>query len=539
MKKLNRNIIYIFLIILISGIFISPLLHFKFYQSHDGEAHVARFAAYFQAFKDGQFPPRWAGNLNFGYGTPVFIFYYPLPGFVASGIHSIDISFEDSFLLLMIISFILAPLFFYFWISEYINKDIAFIGGLLYGLAPYHFLNVYVRGDIAETMALVFVPLVFLFIEKFIRSKKIIFILLGAVTYGLLVLSHNGISLMFSPVLLLYAVLRSKTKKIFFLTLTIFVLGLLLSSFFWLPALYEGKYVNTQLFIGSMYKKHFPAPLQLIYSNWGFGPDVQKQRGLSPQIGILYITLTILALFILPKNKNKKDIIFWLGVFMVAVFITLSLSGFIWGKLSILRLYEFPWRFTALSSFTAVTIGCFTLYHMKSKKLYIVCFILLIAISIQFIKVKSYESKKDKFYINYSGTTDYHGASSSIWTAGDPGEPAKAQLELIGGKAKIENFKKKSTLHTFTINAQTNSQILDNTTYFPGWIAMVDGKRVPIEFQDMNHRGLITFRVPQGKHAIRLEFKESPIRLISDILSLIGTGTVILLSLLVFSKKIK
>lgn len=315
MKKINRNIFYIILIILISVLFISPLLQFKFYKSHDGEGHAARFAAYYQAFKDGQFPPRWAGNLNFGYGTPVFIFYYPLPGYIASGIHAKGISYENSFLLLMIISFILAPLFFYLWIREYLNKDIAFLGGLLYGLAPYHFLNVYVRGDIAETMAFVLVPLIFLFIEKYIHSNKIIFVILGAVSYGLLVLSHNGISLMFSPIIFLYAVLRSKNKKIFSFTLSIFILGLMLSSFFWLPALYEGKYVNTQLFIGTMYKSNFPAPLQLFYSDWGFGPDVSKAGGLSPQIGILYIALALLALFIFSRNKNKKDTLFWIGVF--------------------------------------------------------------------------------------------------------------------------------------------------------------------------------------------------------------------------------
>ena len=538
MKKLNKNVFYIFLIILISVIFISPLLQFRFYQSHDGEGHAARFAAYDRAFKDGQFPPRWAGNLNFGYGTPVFIFYYPLPGYIASVIHATGISYEGSFLLLMVTGFIFAPLFFYLWMREYLNKDIAFLGSLLYGLAPYHFLNVFVRGDIAETMALVFVPLVFLFIEKFIRSKKIIFILLGAVSYGLLVLSHNGISLMFSPVLFLYTVLRSKNKKIFLFTLSIFILGLLLSSFFWLPALYEGKYVNTQLFIGSMYQKHFPSPLQLIYSNWGFGTDVQKAGGLSPQIGIPYIALTLLALFIFSGNKNKKDTLFWMGIFLLAVFITLPVSSFIWEKLSILRLYQFPWRFTALSGFASIVIGCFALNSLKNKKLYFACLALLIISSIPFIKVKGYESKNDKFYNNYQATTDF-GATISIWTEGDPGKPAKAQLELIGGKAKIENFEKKTNLHTFTIDAQTNSQILDNTTYFPGWTATIDGKRVPIEFQDMNHRGLITYYVPKGKHTVRLQFMESPVRFLSDTLSLIALVTVLILSLLLLSKKIK
>lgn len=529
MKKINKDIIYVLLIFLISAVFIAPLFQFKFYKSHDGEGHSARFAAYFQAFQDGQFPPRWAGNLNFGYGTPVLIFYYPLPGYIASAIHSTGISYEDTFIAIMIASFLLAPLFFYFWMSEYINKDIAFLGALLYGLAPYHFLNVFVRGDIAEALALVFVPLVFFFTEKFTRSKKLIFIVLGAISYGLLVLSHNGISLMFSPILLMYSILRSKNKKIFVYALFIFILGLMISSFFWIPALYEGKYVNAQLFIGSMYQKHFPSFIQLIYSNWGFGPDVQKPGGLSPQIGIVYISLIILALFRL--YKNKKDILFWLGIFLLAVFITLPVSGFIWERLPILRLYQFPWRFTALSSFASAVVGCFVLNSFKNKKLYFSFLILILLVSIPLIKVKNYESKNDNFYDNYKATTDF-GATVSIWTEGDPWKPAKSQIELIGGKAQITKVRKKSQLHTFEIDARTRAQILDNTIYFPGWVAKVDGKKVPIEFQDMNHRGFITFYIPQGKHKISIQFTESPVRIISDFLSLFGVATVVLLSLL-------
>src|SRR6185369_6183787 len=106
-------------------------------------------------------PPRWAGNLNFGYGTPIFIFYYPLPGYLASLFHSGGLSFETIFKLIIGASSLLAPVSFYLWARLLFKKESALIGALLYGLAPYHFLDLYVRGDVAEMMAFVFVPLVF------------------------------------------------------------------------------------------------------------------------------------------------------------------------------------------------------------------------------------------------------------------------------------------------------------------------------------------------------------------------------------------
>src|SRR6185369_17483873 len=115
----------IFLFLILSIIFLFPLLTHPFYDSHDGEAHVARFAAYAKAFQESNFPPRWAGNLNFGYGTPIFIFYYPLPGYLASLFHSGGLSFETIFKLIIGASSLLAPVSFYLWARLLFKKESA------------------------------------------------------------------------------------------------------------------------------------------------------------------------------------------------------------------------------------------------------------------------------------------------------------------------------------------------------------------------------------------------------------------------------
>ena len=52
--------------------------HEGFPYTHDGENHLARFANYKIALKEGQFPPRFAPNLMSNYGYPVFNFTYPV-----------------------------------------------------------------------------------------------------------------------------------------------------------------------------------------------------------------------------------------------------------------------------------------------------------------------------------------------------------------------------------------------------------------------------------------------------------------------------
>src|SRR3989344_3518957 len=100
-KILVKNF-FLISIIAISFFYLIPLLNDQFYVSHDGEAHVARFAAYSKAFSDGQLIPRWASDLNSGYGTPLFIFFYPLPGYIASFLHVFGFEFEIIFKIIII-----------------------------------------------------------------------------------------------------------------------------------------------------------------------------------------------------------------------------------------------------------------------------------------------------------------------------------------------------------------------------------------------------------------------------------------------------
>ncbi|MDZ7586588.1 MAG: hypothetical protein U0946_02440, partial [Patescibacteria group bacterium] len=86
---------------ILSVIVIWPLFPKGFYKSHDGELHLARIAAYSQALKQGQFPVRWAANLNYNYGYPIFNFVYPLPYLLASGFNLAGLGLADSLKLVL------------------------------------------------------------------------------------------------------------------------------------------------------------------------------------------------------------------------------------------------------------------------------------------------------------------------------------------------------------------------------------------------------------------------------------------------------
>ena len=510
----------IILLLIIHVAFLFPLFQPGLYQSHDGEALVARFAAYYKAFAAKEFPPRWAGDLNFRYGSPVFNFYYPLPGYMASFLHIVNISFQDTYKILIGLAFIAAPVGSYLWLRHRVNKESAFVGALLYGLAPYHFLDLYVRGDIGELFALVLLPLVLFAIDKG-------YVIAGGIVYGLLILSHNGLSLMFTPILLGYGLLFAKNKIERFNSIISLTIGLSLSAFFWIPALIDLRYTLGSTFIGQMYKEHFPTLLQLIYSPWGFGPDVRKTGGLSPQVGPLLTTLTLggLAVFLLHKKKNHH-VLFWLTVLTVSVYISLPISTPLWTRLPFLPSLQFPWRFSALTTFAAVAIATQGLYVLNNRMVFMVIAITATIFATQMIKISSYVNHPDAYYLNYPGTTNYHSETTTIWSAGDPSTYPKQPVEIISGEGKITNYTRSTIRHTFITKALSSVRILDNTFYYPGWRVQIDSNTIPIQFQDPNHRGLITFAVPEGTHEVRVQFGETPLRKITDAISI---GTIILL----------
>lgn len=515
----------------ISSLYLYPFFHKGIFLTHDGENHIARIGAYYKAFANGQLPPRWAGDLNYGFGTPAFIFFYPLSGYVGSLLHAFGFTLTDTFKLLLAISFLAAPLTFYLWISRIVKPQTAFVSSLLYGLSSYHFLDMYVRGDIGELFAFVFIPLVFFSLQN-LKSQKKTNIVLGAFSYAFLVLSHNILSLLFSAVFFGYIVFLNP-KKNWVSAFAMLVFGLLLSAFFWMPALFESKFINHAAFT-EYYKSQFPYFLQLFYSNWGFGTNVRGNGGLFPGLGIVLTVLVFTSIFTMFK-KRKQPFLFWIFVFFFSLFMTTPFSIPVWDHIPLLPQMQFPWRFMAVASFSAVVLVAYFLDRLNSKKINILVILLFLFSSIPLIKTNTYVVKPDLYYLLFSGSTSYHGEATTIWTSGDASQFAKSPIEIIDGNGSIKNLMRKSNTHSFVVDAKTDVSILDNTLYFPGWTAQVDGKKTAIEFQDMNHRGLITFAVPKGTHTVKVLFNESRFRFFADVLSL---SVIPLLLLFLYSSKL-
>jgi uncharacterized membrane protein len=502
-------------------LFLIPLLHTGIFLSHDGITQIVRIASYSSSILNGVFPVRWAPELNYGYGTPLLIFIYPLPYYLGVFVHVLGFNFQNTYKILLASSFLLSFHFFYLWISQNYSKKVAVVSAFIYVLMPHHFLDLYVRGALGDVIGFALIPLCFYSIEKIFKKSQL-FILIGGIAYGLLILSHNGLSLIFTPIFLAYIFLRAWDKRIIlYKSLLIFPVGLLISLFFWAPALLENSYMSNIPLFEYMYKNNFSSIIALFYSPWGFGVDVSQSGGLSPQIGIINLLLLLFSVLIFKKLKNveRKMVFLWSLVFFVSIFLSISQSTFFYENIGLLRKFQFPWRFLILAGFACASVSPVIVSKLKIKQLIILLIVLLIY-STQFVSVKGYINYPDSYYSSFNSLGFDHGEGITKWTSADISTPSKSRFELIGGKAVISDETKNPLEQKLKIDAKSQIQLLDNTIYFPGWRVMIDDKKTLIEFQDMNHRGLITFYAPQGVHNVSVSFKESPVRLIADWVSL-------------------
>ena len=108
---MKRNLIIVCLLTILSIPAVKDLFKPGAYTSHDLTHHIVRTIHMDKVLSQGQFPPRWTDELNYGYGYPLFLFNYPLPSMIATGIHHLGADYIWSVKLTFVLSMMLSAIF--------------------------------------------------------------------------------------------------------------------------------------------------------------------------------------------------------------------------------------------------------------------------------------------------------------------------------------------------------------------------------------------------------------------------------------------
>jgi hypothetical protein len=542
-----KKIILYFNIIILFFFSTKVYLNNQFPYTHDGENHLVRFANYKVALKQGQIPPRFAPNVNSGYGNPVFNYNYPLANILSIPFSYLKINYQLTFKIL-VVSFLLVGLISLSKIFRLFNfnQEQSFLGLNIYLLSPYLLNLIYFRGNIGEILALNLLAPIFYFLLKYEKYKEmnkkdrcfLIFYL------TLFLHSHNIAALYGFFILIIYVLIfyLKDLKKIGYL-FSHFFIALLLTAWFYLPALLEKNLVNLDLVsLNNSYIDHYPTLSQLLFSPLKFGFSyLGSIDGLSFSlnlINIIFFFLFFCYFFNYKFNKKNKFIYFCFFLSLFLFFFQLRISHNFISNL-FFKFIQFPWRLGLFFSFFSIFPAVFIYRKIGTnwQKLF-VFFILVQTMFLFKTKPADFFKKSNIDYDSSSiSTTTQNEINARNFTYNDLGVNPRRPF-FINNEDDMESFNIISyngSYREYKVESDQLAVVIEPTMNFLGWETKVNNKKVKY-LNDKKIGGRIAFEIPKGKSKIITRFKQkSFIRRFANLISFLAF--LIYLSVCFYEKK--
>jgi hypothetical protein len=484
--------------LIIAALVIIPAIYWLFGQGyfimHD-DLQVMRVWQMGKCFDDGQIPCRWSQDMAYGYGQAMYNFYSAFPYYIGQIIRVLTpLSILGTIKILFAISIVVSGVGMYLLTREFWGRAGGALAAVLYIYAPYHALDVFVRGALAESFALAILPFVWWSFYRLIKKPNYPLLVASALSLAALISTHNISTMIYAPFTLLwvlYWLIRGSSLKGVLSVAASGFLGVGLAAFFFIPALLEQSLINTQYLISeySDYHAHFVTIKQLFLERkWGFGPSIfGPYDDLSFQVGWPHWWLAAaaggVALFKLLRKKTRDRAV--LVVFLLA-FCTLSLllthqrSLPIWEKVPLMNFVQFPWRFLGPGIFfLSFATGSLGAVNIRIKKLlFVAVLLLIIALNWKFFIPLGFSSQeRDQGKLTGPGyerqakaaILDYLPKTAKIAPPG----PASEVPRVVEGVADTNGYVERSNRFSFETNVYIPGKLEIPIMHFPNWEVLV------------------------------------------------------------------
>ncbi len=549
-------------------------------------AHDARHSVYFlfefnRAIAD-QWWPRWMPDFTFGYGYPFFNINSPLAYFIGVGFLRLGLDYVDATKVVFALAILLSGWAMFGFVRSRLNANAALIAGLVYVYAPYHLVDVYVRAALAETVALVCLPLCLWAFAEAIERPRAAAVVAAALSYGGLMLAHSGVALLFSLLLAPYmAVLvlarMHQDQPLNQLTryslaplvahlihrslapLLALALGIASSAIFLLPSLLELNFVRVDQYTTGTrerlnyydFHNHFAYFFQLFSPRWGFGLSVPgPDDTMSFQLGAAATVLALVSLIVVARRGApwRPALVFFQIATVVLVLMTLPLSVAVWEKLPLVAWAQFPWRFLALAALTMAPLAGSALASDRARApgLPVLALAALVLLS-SYPYVTAEIVEPEEGPVSYAGLMAFQRnagelTGSTAWvetipTWGPLGDvyltnaapTTQVDYGALPKEVVVDSRAHDSTRDLLWFRAERDSVVPFTRFMYPGWHAYLldapDGapvRRLPVE--PRGQLGLISVPVPAGEHYLLLRFEDTPSRTLGTWLSLVSAA---------------
>lgn len=495
-----------------------------------------------QALRAGAFPVRWMPEAALGLGYPAYHYYAALPFYVSALGRLGGLGVLGGIKLAQALGFLLAGGAAYgLGRAAGLRRPGAVVASAAYTFAPFHLVNLYVRGDaLSEFWAMALFPLLLWLAIRAAQRPTAGRLLELALAYAALAVTHNISALVFSPVLGFWLLclhtgglgsqLPERRWRPLAASLGALVLGLALSAWFWLPALADRGLV--QLHEQTTGYFHFAGHFRgwdLVQRSVLF--DYTLTYGQDPfRMGLVQALLILVSLPILalgwPRLGRAARLVAALSVFTLAAatFLMTPLSEPVWQHVPLLDYTQFPWR---LLSIQAVA-GALLTGHLLGERLRrmgwvgaAVITVLLVVTSMARLDVDRLALQEaditphrlmlyEAYSGNVGGSVRHEFLPAEMWPRpfvsgvllNQGHKPAP--MALSGTLERAELVERTSLGETWRLRLGAEGLIAFHTTGFPGWRATVDQLDWPVHTAP--GLGLASVYLPSGESVVSLTF---------------------------------
>ncbi len=542
------------LLIAIAWLMSYPVLTDQLVHAHDSNSNYIKSVAMAVSWANGDLSGRWTPDILWGHGYPMFNFYSPLFFYIAAAL-SFIFPMVLAYNTAIVLVFGAAGFSMYLLAKEFWGKGGGLLAAAAYVAAPYHLLNLVVRGAPSELTAYALMPFVLWALYRLSSEVKLSVFLPGVFAAALVLLAHNIAALFFFPVFFVYSWFLFLTSKQaersrgLAASWGILMGGAALSVYFWLPAMLEKGFVQINRVESGRYDfhAHFASLGQLIYSAWGYGgSSAGGNDAMSFMIGPVHLVLALAGIcFVLCSARGRamrRQGLFFLFLFLAGVFMSLEVSVFVWERLPLVHFAQFPWRFLMIITLAVSVLagGAVRIFRGVARSwASVIAAGLVVVFSLPFSKPYGYESVESVNKNQFLFRSTPRDNMEYLPVAAKPipfFEPAQ-RLQTISGQVQaIDQIFSRGTEARFRVYSSSEAILVYHSYYFPGWKVAVEGRELPLI---SNPPGLIVFPLPSGEHQVRIWFTDTSLRRMAGNISMTAVGlfVVLMLYLLVFVRQ--
>jgi hypothetical protein len=482
--------------------------------------HYALIECFSSQFWQGDLYPRWCADANSGLGSPVFLFYFPLPYYITAlfyPLHYLGVDVQGQYALSVAAATLVTFLTSYAWLRDRVTAGRALLCAMLLLFMPYRMEVMYFRTALAELWGFAFLPLLFLYARHVaVRKPHAWRHLTGAIMLAML--SHVPLAFigLIGCTLLMARMARFSLRRwLAFMGAGISAAAAI--ALYLVPAKFYMRYLHEDAlaFMRSVWVNDYLS--------------VSEGMGRISVMVNLLVTLLLLAclLFMTLRRRtqiadsySRREMMGWAAISVVALLLMLPLSAPLWNIFYSASGIMTPWRAQALIPFALVYLLAMKMQWMMSQKqlktwkadygVLLGLFMLLsltvlttrppevenlykLAIDSQVINASEYRSRwSDKIYADREELIRRFEKSGSKRTLSIIEGDGGANLEILNSQQIV--------IHT---DAAAESVIELTHFYFPIWQVSVDNKPADILFP-AEKSGFMRLRVPAGEHEIVL-----------------------------------